>query len=52
MKTRMVFVQGKSGEIVWKNIYTDMTEMLHDIEIMEKPSMFGTIEFRIVIQVV
>ena len=50
MRKRVVFVQNSSGEIVWRYVYEDFEEMLKDLRMLEKPSMFGTRFFRIVIQ--
>lgn len=46
----LVYVQGPRGAIVWRCPYDDIDEMLSDIKMLEKPCLYGTPDFRIVIQ--
>lgn len=46
----LIYIQNKLGEIVAEATFDSIDEMLECIRVMSKPSMFGTKDFRIVIQ--
>ena len=50
MRERKVWVQDSTGDIAFEAVYNDMNEMLKDIEVLSKPSMYGTDHYRIIIQ--
>ena len=46
----IVYVQNLRGDIVWRYTYDDRNEMLRDLAVLSKPSLYGGGGFRIVIQ--
>ena len=45
----VVYVQDRKGDIVWEMDYPCFNGMVEDLRNLEKPSMFGNENFRIVI---
>lgn len=45
-----MFIQSRHGDIILNQYYDKKDEMYRDVEVLMKPSMFGTPEFRFVMQ--
>lgn len=45
-----LFIQGSYGDVIFSRVYDSQAEMYSDAQVLMKPSMFGTDEFRFVMQ--